>query len=237
MYFFNILLFQNQYDYENISENDPNFIKTPRNNNKTTGNRISFNNININIEDTFKKANIEATTTLNESPFRPNNQTNNANTLNNNTNSNSNSKGYNFDDTTNKAKHFNIKLVDEDNNEKKTFSKSREIFFSPNSTKNQTNPYFGSNLFDNKHRNVNITKADSFSMRLANPETRQPIKLFLNEVKLRISSDKFKEFVKCIKLITSKQTNDRAGLFREVKLLFGEQNVDLYLKFEKILAK
>ena len=63
------------------------------------------------------------------------------------------------------------------------------------------------------------------------------VKAYLQEVKSKIDSKMFKEFIVCIKLINSQKNNDliKEKVINDVKNLFGETYKDLYDKFEKVL--
>lgn len=69
-------------------------------------------------------------------------------------------------------------------------------------------------------------------------QSRNEVKKFLNEVKGQVEPKLFKEFIKNIKLLTNKTGNsvNRKAIIENVKNLFGEQHMDLFLKFEEILG-
>jgi hypothetical protein len=67
-------------------------------------------------------------------------------------------------------------------------------------------------------------------------ENRNEIKDFLMTVKGKVDSQRFKEFIKYIKILTNKDMNsDRNDIFIKVKELFGN-NRELYEKFERIIV-
>lgn len=82
------------------------------------------------------------------------------------------------------------------------------------------------------------TKSISIIVNDANSQSRNEIKLFLNEVKEKISSRDFKEFIKYIKILTDKSVINvnRKDIFENVKSLFGKEFKDLYEKFELLLS-
>lgn len=83
--------------------------------------------------------------------------------------------------------------------------------------------------------NPSPTKIKNFD---ANSNSRQEIKIFLNEVKEKIPTKDFKDFIKYIKILTDKNntTVNQKEIFDNVKILFGYQYKDLYIKFEEILS-
>ena len=63
--------------------------------------------------------------------------------------------------------------------------------------------------------------------------------MFLKEVKSRVNPVIFKEFIQNIKLLIS--TKDKNGIDKNiivenVKILFGEEFKDLFIKFESIIG-
>jgi hypothetical protein len=89
--------------------------------------------------------------------------------------------------------------------------------------------------FDTLAGKIYSPSNDGFSNKSEN-ENRNDIKEFLMTVKGRIDHHSFKEFIKYIKILTSKETNiDRNEIFMKVKEIFGNCK-DLYDKFEKIIV-
>jgi len=80
--------------------------------------------------------------------------------------------------------------------------------------------------------NMNIIMEDS-------NQSRNEVKVFLNEVREKIPSKDFKEFIQLIKILTDKNSQEgtnRKEIFDKVKILFGIQYRDMYLKFEHLLS-
>ena len=69
--------------------------------------------------------------------------------------------------------------------------------------------------------------------------SKSEVKSYLKEVKSKVDPIIFKEFIKNIKLLTnSKNKNrvDKNSVIEKVRLLFGEQFKDLFIKFQAILG-
>ena len=68
-------------------------------------------------------------------------------------------------------------------------------------------------------------------------QSRNEVKNYLKEVKDIVEPKLFKEFIKNIKLLTNKTANvNKKAIIENVRNLFGEQYIDLYMKFETILG-
>ena len=68
-------------------------------------------------------------------------------------------------------------------------------------------------------------------------QSRNEVKNYLKEVKDIVDPKLFKEFIKNIKLLTNKTANvNKKAIIENVRKLFGEQYIDLYMKFETILG-
>ena len=68
-------------------------------------------------------------------------------------------------------------------------------------------------------------------------QSRNEVKNYLKEVKDIVDPKLFKEFIKNIKLLTNKTANvNKKAIIENVKNLFGEEYIELYLKFETILG-
>ena len=61
---------------------------------------------------------------------------------------------------------------------------------------------------------------------------------YLTEVKAKIEPKKFKEFIRNIKLLTSKSeiAPNKESIVESMKKLFGKEHLDLFLRFEKIIG-
>ena len=70
-------------------------------------------------------------------------------------------------------------------------------------------------------------------------QSKNEVKLYLKEVKSKVDPIIFKEFIQNIKLLTnSKEKNgvDKNSVIERVRILFGEQFKDLFIKFQSILG-
>ena len=95
----------------------------------------------------------------------------------------------------------------------------------------------------NKTNNINDAAADGsvFTGNSSNfqKHSKNEVKLYLKEVKSKVDPIIFKEFIQNIKLLTSsKEKNgvERSTVIEKVRILFGEQFKDLFIKFESILG-
>jgi hypothetical protein len=117
------------------------------------------------------------------------------------------------------------------------FNKHKDLYTEPKPVEYKTE-YTGYNTTEGKFDIIatNVySPVNSNSLKSEN-ENRNDIKEFLMTVKGRVDSYSFKEFIKYIKILTSKETNiDRNEIFIKVKELFGNSK-DLYDKFEKIIV-
>ena len=70
--------------------------------------------------------------------------------------------------------------------------------------------------------------------------SKNDVKIFLKEVKSKVDPPIFKEFIQNIKLLTNakdkKSDVDKNTVIEKVRLLFGEQFKDLFIKFESIIG-
>jgi len=68
--------------------------------------------------------------------------------------------------------------------------------------------------------------------------SKADVKNYLKEVKSRIEPRKFKEFIRNIKLLTAKNktTFNREIIVESIRKIFGEENNDLFIKFENIIG-
>ena len=94
-------------------------------------------------------------------------------------------------------------------------------------------------------KNNNITDAavdgSTFTGNSSNFQrhSKNDVKLFLKEVKSKVDPTIFKEFIQNIKLLTNskgKNGSDKNSVIEKVRILFGEQFKDLFIKFESILG-
>jgi hypothetical protein len=68
--------------------------------------------------------------------------------------------------------------------------------------------------------------------------SKKEVKQYLKEVKSKIEPKKFKEFIRNIKLLTAKNNEalNREIIMENVKIIFGEEHKDLYVRFETIIG-
>jgi hypothetical protein len=68
--------------------------------------------------------------------------------------------------------------------------------------------------------------------------SKKDVKKYLKEVKSRIDPKKFKEFIRNIKLLTAKNNAalNKDVIIDSVRILFGEENKDLFIRFETIIG-
>ena len=71
-----------------------------------------------------------------------------------------------------------------------------------------------------------------------NPNSKKEVKEYLKEVKEKIDRIKFKEFIRNVKLLTSKNeiAPNREAIIDNMRNLFGKEHLDLFLRFEKIIG-
>ena len=115
-----------------------------------------------------------------------------------------------------------VKIFNDEYNSKESLQK--EIFYVPP----------GINMKSSK----NEEKSQTQSKINESTASRLEIKTFLQEVKEKISSKNFKQFISYIKILTDKNgvVLNRTEIFENVRSLFGNENKDLYSKFELILS-
>lgn len=81
------------------------------------------------------------------------------------------------------------------------------------------------------------TPSNSFLGGIERGQSRNDVKNYLAVVKEQIDSKTFKDFIKCIKMLTNKQlVSNKKEIFENVEFLLGEEHKDLYVKFEEILG-
>ena len=68
--------------------------------------------------------------------------------------------------------------------------------------------------------------------------SKKDVKEYLKEVKEKIEPKKFKEFIRNIKLLTSKSeiAPNKEIIIENMRKLFGNEHLDLFLRFEKIIG-
>ena len=68
--------------------------------------------------------------------------------------------------------------------------------------------------------------------------SKKDVKDYLTEVKAKIEPRKFKEFIRNIKLLTSKSeiAPNKEQIVESMRILFGKEHLDLFLRFEKIIG-
>ena len=127
----------------------------------------------------------------------------------------------NFFNQTKLANHNKIK---QNNNE-----------FTMENKNNNNNININNNLNDAQIDGSYTINSDSFKR-----QSKNEVKIFLKEVKSQLEPPIFKEFMHNIKLlINSKDKNndvDKNTVIEKVRILFGEQYKDLFIKFESIIG-
>ena len=89
----------------------------------------------------------------------------------------------------------------------------------------------------NDYTNYNIDKGNNNENSNSSTGSRNKVKEFLNEVKEKLDAKRFKVFIKNVKILTDKsQTVNRKIVFDHVKMIFGDDHFELYIKFEHILS-
>ena len=120
------------------------------------------------------------------------------------------------------------------NNQKSTQNENFRINYVPVYT-NENNNYMYS-----PSQNLDILKSPVRTQTSEESNfSRNEVKYFLNEVRDKIPSKDFKEFIKLIKILTEKNNQgsvNRKEIFDKVKNLFGLQFKDMYNKFELLLS-
>ena len=68
--------------------------------------------------------------------------------------------------------------------------------------------------------------------------SKKEVKNYLKEVKSKIEAKKFKQFIRNIKLLTAKNNSalNKDIIIESVKMLFGEEHKDLFIRFEAIIG-
>ncbi len=69
--------------------------------------------------------------------------------------------------------------------------------------------------------------------------SKSEVKLYLKEVKSKVDPIVFKEFIHNIKLLTNSEDKnriDKKSVIEKIRILFGEQFKDLFIRFESILG-
>jgi len=68
--------------------------------------------------------------------------------------------------------------------------------------------------------------------------SKKDVKDYLKEVKAKIDPKKFKEFIRNIKLLTAKSeiAPNKENIVESMRILFGKEHLDLFLRFEKIIG-
>ena len=102
-------------------------------------------------------------------------------------------------------------------------------------------------MIQNKNNNLNANINDAqidgsiFTGNSSNFQrhSKNEVKIYLKEVKSKVDPIIFKEFIHNIKLLTKKENNnniEKSKVIERVRILFGEQFKDLFIKFESILG-
>ena len=114
----------------------------------------------------------------------------------------------------------------------------------------QKKPFQGSNLnYNSDNENIvkrnqgydNLSHSNDNSVLTYNgvhTNSKKDVKDYLKEVKEKIDARKFKEFIRNIKLLTSKSgiAPNKESIVESMRNLFGKEHIDLFLRFEKIIG-
>ena len=114
----------------------------------------------------------------------------------------------------------------------------------------QKKPFGGSNLnYNSDNENIvkrnqgydNLSHSNDNSVLTYNgvhTNSKKDVKDYLKEVKEKIDARKFKEFIRNIKLLTSKSgiAPNKESIVESMRNLFGKEHIDLFLRFEKIIG-
>ena len=114
----------------------------------------------------------------------------------------------------------------------------------------QKKPFGGSNInYNSDNENIvkrnqgydNLSHSNDNSVLTYNgvhTNSKKDVKDYLKEVKEKIDARKFKEFIRNIKLLTSKSgiAPNKESIVESMRNLFGKEHIDLFLRFEKIIG-
>ena len=123
------------------------------------------------------------------------------------------------------------------------FQKFSQNISSHNANYNSDSENFDNKRFNQKNYGLSNDSGNENSVITINSNFRiyskGEVKMFLKEVKSRVNPVIFKEFIQNIKLLIS--TKDKNGIDKNiivenVKILFGEEFKDLFIKFESIIG-
>ena len=204
--------FQSNNNNQALNNNYMNSISN-MNSQKKFGKNFTFSeNYSEEINPAFNKRD----SNLNKTPDM--NYNNRVNPFRNTDDSNNTNKN-NFYNQTKSANQYKI-MQNNDNDNDYTLEKKGS---------KQTN--YGDNARENSIITGNSSNFQGHS--------KMEVKSYLKEVKSRVNQVIFKEFIKNIKLLTnSKDKNgvDKKSVVDKVRILFGEEYKDLYIKFESIIG-
>lgn len=98
-------------------------------------------------------------------------------------------------------------------------------------------------VINNKFGYDNLSHSNDHSVLTYNgvrsqSSSKADVKNYLKEVKSKIEPKKFKEFIRNIKLLTAKNNSslNKNIIVESVRILFGEEHKDLFIKFESIIG-
>jgi transposase-like protein len=107
----------------------------------------------------------------------------------------------------------------------------------------ENNPNYNSDTenFPKRYHNYdNLSNSNDNSLLTYNgiQPSKEEVKNYLKEVKSKIEPIKFKQFIKIIKLFTSKNNSplNKNIIIESVRQLFGTKHQDLYLRFQNIVG-
>lgn len=117
------------------------------------------------------------------------------------------------------------------NNFKRSTSQNNHNYNSDN--ENVVKGYLGNDNLSHSNDNSVLTYNGVQS------NSKKEVKKYLSEVKTKIEPKKFKEFLRNIKLLTAKNNAafNRDIIVENIRIIFGQEHQDLFIRFENIIGK
>ena len=160
-----------------------------------------------------------------------NNNNNNLNEDKSMPNNNMNRNAYNYGYM---AKNKNLNIINQNNMRSYSHQKAFQM--------NNLNYNSDSENFPKRYQYDNLSYSNDNSVLTYNgihsTNSKKDVKDYLTEVKAKIEPRKFKEFIRNIKLLTSKSeiAPNKESIVESMRILFGKEHLDLFLRFEKIIG-
>ena len=128
-------------------------------------------------------------------------------------------------------------IINMEPNNIRNYSQKKSSFKTSNLNYNSDNE----NIVKRYHGYDNLSHSNDNSVLTYNgvhTNSKKDVKDYLKEVKAKIEPKKFKEFIRNIKLLTSKSgiTPNKEDIIENMRNLFGNEHLDLFLRFEKIIG-